>query len=228
MQDALQQLERKVQVEGATEENLRAFWRVVNRIKLERRVTDDVLERIVRLRDRVFEEKYPRFLSLRQGLTLAAVGTLFGAVLIWYALQSINAPVFLVASLLMLIGTHPWGHWIAGKIVGVNYEYFYLDGPLKIQPCLKIDYRDYLKASFDSRVIVHASGALATVLTALALPIVALTTGSLQIIVIAAVVIALVIATEAVSFMGFAAGDLKRARRERNLKELYMKQKKPR
>ncbi|MFQ6081619.1 MAG: hypothetical protein ACE5OW_08135, partial [Candidatus Bathyarchaeia archaeon] len=126
MQDALRQLERKVQMEGATKENLRAFWRLVSRTKLQKQVADDVFERIIGLRDRLFEEKYPHFLSLWQGLTFTAVGTLFGAVLIWYALQSINAPVFLVASLLMLVGTHSWGHWIAGKIVGVNYEYFYL------------------------------------------------------------------------------------------------------
>lgn len=223
MQDALRQLERKVQVEEATKENLRAFWRVVNRIKLQRQVVEDVFERIIRLRDKLFEEKYPRFLSLWQGLTLTAVGTLFGAILVWYALQSINALVFLVASLLMLIGTHSWGHWIAGKLVGVNYEYFYLNGPLKIQLCLKIDYRDYLKVSFDSRMIVHASGASTTVLTALALLTVSLTTGSLKIIGIAAVIVVAVVITEAVSFAGIAAGDLRRARRERKLKKLYMK-----
>lgn len=223
MKKALEQLERKVETEGATDANLKAFWRVVTLAKKQKQITDDELKRIIELRDKIFEKKYPPFLSLEQGLTLTAISAIFGTFLVLYALQSVNIFVFLVASLLLLAGTHPWGHWIAGKLVGVSYEYFYLDGPAKFEPCLKINYRNYLRVSFDSRMIVHASGALATVLTAFVLLITAFTINSFEIRGISTVVIVLVVATEAVSFAGFATGDLKRARREGRSKKLSMR-----
>ncbi len=223
MKKALEQLERKVEAEGVTDANLKAFWRLVTRAKMQKEISDDELKRIIELRDKIFEKKYPRFLSLWQGLALTGIGAISGAFLVLYALQSVNVFVFLVASLLLLAGMHPWGHWIAGKLVGVNYEYFYLNGPAKFQPCLKIDYRDYLKVSFDSRMIVHASGALATLLGAFVLLIAAFMTNSFEIRGIATVAVVVVIATGAVSFAGLASGDLKRARREGRLKKLYLK-----
>lgn len=97
---------------------------------------------------------------------------------------------------------------------------------MKILPCLKIDYRDYPKVSFDSRMIVHTSGASTTVLTSLALLVAFLTTSSLEIVGIAVAIVVAVIITEVVSFAGIAARDLKRARRGGKLKRLYMKGKK--
>ncbi|MFQ5836673.1 MAG: hypothetical protein ACE5HG_02355, partial [Candidatus Bathyarchaeia archaeon] len=119
MQDALRELERKVEIEGATEENLRAFWKLVNRLKLQEQVSNDAFNRIIKVRDRLFNEKYPPLLSLWQGLTLTAAATFVGVILAWYALQSVDTLAFLAASFLMLAGTHSWGHWIAGKLVGV-------------------------------------------------------------------------------------------------------------
>lgn len=226
MEDTLRELEQKIETEGATEANLREFWKLVNRAKLEKQLSQDALDRIVKLRDTLFNKLYPPLFSLKRGLALTAVATLVGAVLIWYALQSDQLLFFLIGSAFLMVGTHPWGHWIAGKWVGVNHEYFYLDGPARYEPCLKIDYRTYLKASFDSRVIVHASGALATVLTALTLLFAALTTESVWIRSIAVAIFIVVIITEIVSWVGIATGDLKRAGKERNLKRVYMKREK--
>jgi hypothetical protein len=225
MKEALEQLERKVETEGVTDANLKAFWRLVTQAKLQKQMSDDEFKRIIELRDKLFEKKYPRFLSLWQGLTLTAISVIIGGFLVWYALQSSNMFFFLVASFLILTGTHPWGHWIAGKLVRVNYEYFFLNGPARFEPCLKIDYRDYLKASFDSRIIVHGSGALATVLTALTLLMASFSVDSFEIRSLGVLVFAVVIMTEVFALFGFASGDLKRVRRERKLKRLYNKRK---
>jgi hypothetical protein len=226
IEEELQQLERKVKLEGATEENLRAFWRIINRIKLQSQVEDDVFEQVRGLRDKLFNERYPRFLSLRLGLTLTALATFFGATLIWYALHLVAPLVFIAGSFLMLAGTHSWGHWIAGKLVGIGYEYFYLNGPAKFELSLKINYGDYLKASFDSRMIVHSSGALATLLTALTLLTVSLTTSSLEIRGVAVMIMVVIIGTEAISTAGIVSGDLNRARKEAYLKKLYHERRK--
>jgi len=223
MKTSLELLERKIEDEGVTEENLRSFWKLVTQAKMQRQISDEELKRIINLRDRIFEKKFPQFLSLWQGLAFTALSVVIGTFLVLYALRSLNVIVFLIASFLMLTGTHPWGHWIVGKLVGVNYEYFYLNGPAKFEPCLKIDYRDYLKVSFDSRMAVHASGAFATVLTALALLGMSLFVNSFEIKSLGVLIFLVVIATEIMAFAGFASGDLKRVRRERKLKRLYMK-----
>ncbi len=157
-----------------------------------------------------------------QGLVLNALSVVFGVVLVSYAYQSANVFVFLVGSFLLLAGTHPWGHWIAGKLVGVNFEFFYLDGPAKYQPSLKIDYRDYLKVGFDSRMFIHVSGALATVLTASILLMISFSVHSFEIRNIGVLIVAVVVVTEVMGFAGFASGDLKRVRRERKLKSLTL------
>jgi len=226
MEDMLRELEQKIETEGATEANLREFWKLVNRAKLEKQLSEDTLDRIVGIRDTVFNNLYPPLFSMRQGLVLTAIATLIGAVLVWYALQFNQLLFFLVGSALLMVGTHPWGHWFAGKLVGVHYEYFYLDGPARFEPCLKIDYKSYLKASFDTRLIVHASGALTTVLTALTLLFAALATESVWIRSIAVTIFIVVIITETISWTGIATGDLNRARKERSLKRVFMKREK--
>jgi len=223
MEDMLIELEQKIETEGATEANLRQFWKLVNRAKLESQISEDALDRIVRVRDTLFNKLYPPLFSLRQGLALTVIAALVGAALVWYALQFDQLLFFLMGSAFLMVGTHPWGHWVAGKFVRVGYEYFYLNGPAKVEPCLKIHFRPYLKASFDSRVIVHASGAFATVLTALTLLLAAITTESVWIFGTAAAIFIVVIITEIISWIGIAAGDLKRARKEKRLKRIHTK-----
>lgn len=218
MENMLRKLEQNVKTKGATEANLREFWKLVNRAKLEKQISEETLNRIVTLRDTLFNELYPPFFSLRQGLGLTAVATFVGAVLIWYALQLDQLLFFLIGSVFLMVGTHPWGHWIAGKFVRVNYEYFYLDGPAKFELSLKINYPNYLKASFNSRMTVHASGALTTILTSLMLLFVSLTTHSIWIRFMSVVIFIVIMVTEIISWSGITSGDLKRARKERSLK----------
>ncbi len=220
MESTVGKLEQKVKSEGLTEANLRKFWKLVNRAKLEEHLTENILDRIEMLHDVFFREFYPPLFSLRKGLALTAVAMLAGTLLIGNALQSSQPILFLAGSALVLLGTHPWGHWVVGKCVGVSYEYFYLNGPAKLEPSLKIHYRSYLKASFDSRMVVHASGALTTALTALLLLVSALTIQDLWIQSIATVIFFAVIVTEIISWSGMATGDLRRARREKTLKNI--------
>lgn len=220
MESVVEKLEQKVKSEGVTEANLREFWKLVNRVKLEEQIPERILNRIIILRDEFFRELCPPLFSLRKGLALTATAMFAGAVLIWNALQSSQPLFFLTGSALMLVGTHPWGHWVAGKIVGVSYEYFYLDGPAKLEPSLKIGYRSYLKANFDSRIVVHASGALTTALTALLLLVSASAINAFLIQSIAIVIFSTVIVTEIISWSGMATGDLRRARREKTLKSI--------
>ncbi len=69
-------------------------------------------------------------------------------------------------------------------------------------------------------MVVHASGALTTALTALLLLVSALTIQDLWIQSIATVIFFAVIVTEIISWSGMATGDLRRARREKTLKNI--------
>jgi hypothetical protein len=44
--------------------------------------------------------------------------------------------------------------------VGIRFSHYFLDGPLRVQPGLKIDYASYLRASPGRRGWMHASGAV--------------------------------------------------------------------
>jgi hypothetical protein len=74
----------------------------------------------------------------------------------WGAVLVVGAAAGLAGSV------HGPAHWVAGRLAGIRFLAYYLDGPLRIQPGLKVEYASYLRASPRGRAIMHAAGALAT------------------------------------------------------------------
>jgi hypothetical protein len=65
---------------------------------------------------------------------------------------------------LINLGVHNLGHFIAGILVGIYYK-SWVTFNFFGQWALIIDYKSYLKASFNKRQVVHVSGPIATLLT---------------------------------------------------------------
>jgi hypothetical protein len=69
-------------------------------------------------------------------------------------------------ALLLLAGTglpvvlHDLAHWVVGRLGGIRFSSYFLDGPFKIQPGLKSDYATYLRARPEARARMHAAGAV--------------------------------------------------------------------
>jgi hypothetical protein len=58
-------------------------------------------------------------------------------------------------------GIHNLGHYVAGKIVGIDFESWVTNKMLG-QWAIIIDYKSYLKASFNKRQILHLAGPICT------------------------------------------------------------------
>jgi hypothetical protein len=182
-QDAFARVEREVD-RGNTDLSDLGFWRLVRRVKVEPRLAQHWADFVGRIDRKAFEARVrPRF-PVWVGNGVLVVGSAVSIALIPVSLaagrddrESVAAGVLAVAAAGGLAGAlHDLAHWTVGRLIGVRFSHYFLDGPLRIQPGLKIDYASYLRASPGRRAWMHASGAIVTKLapfaafTALYLP----------------------------------------------------------
>ncbi|MGH2766636.1 MAG: hypothetical protein ACRDKA_12100 [Actinomycetota bacterium] len=168
-QDALARIERDVQ-EGRESLGRLGFWRLVRRIKLEPGLAAHWAEEVGRI-DRVAFERWvrPRFhVWLGNAVLLVASVILVAFVPIAGALARGAAEPEPVLPGLMLLAAagglsaslHDPAHWLVGRLLGMRFVWYFFDGPLRIQPGIKVDYASYLRASPAARAWMHASGAV--------------------------------------------------------------------
>ena len=95
------------------------------------------------------------------GNVLEIVGTIAGVVLAYL----VNNDLMLYISDLILMTTlHPLSHFFTGRVFGIRFTHYYLNGPARIEPTLRINYFSYLKAKGEKRALMHASGVIGTLL----------------------------------------------------------------
>jgi hypothetical protein len=170
-QDSFARIEREVDA-GNTDLGGLGFWRLVRRVKLEPRLAVHWAEQVGRIDRKAFERRFRlRFpVWLGNSILLMSSAVLIGLipVSLWVARESANPEPFLAGLLALAAGAglgaslHDLGHWAAGRLAGVRFLGYFLDGPFRIQPGIKIEYRSYLKASPGARAWSHASGAVVT------------------------------------------------------------------
>lgn len=68
----------------------------------------------------------------------------------------------IVAALGLSVTVHDPAHWLWGRMGGVRFTHYFFDGPMKIEPGIKVDYASYLRANPSARAAMHAAGAVAT------------------------------------------------------------------
>ncbi|HJV04268.1 MAG TPA: hypothetical protein VJ868_03310 [Actinomycetota bacterium] len=168
-QDALDRIEREVRA-GSTDLSGLGFWRLVRQVKREpalaRHWADDV-GRIDRL---AFEARVrPRF-PVWFGNAVLLVGTALCVGAAWLGIEvARDDPSSILAGILVLGGgaglspaVHDLGHWVVGRLAGIRFLAYFLDGPFRIQPGIKVDYTSYLRVSPGRRAAMHAAGAVAS------------------------------------------------------------------
>lgn len=176
-------IERQVD-RGAGDLGSLGFWRLVRRVKREPRLANHWAEEIGRIEAKAFDRRAgPRFpLWLGNAVLGLGTGVLIALVPVALAVAR-DDPGSNLAGLLAVVAAgglsttvHDLAHWAVGRLAGIRFRYYFLDGPLRIQPGLKIDYASYLRASPGARARMHAAGAVAsklapfTVFTAVYLP----------------------------------------------------------
>ncbi|MGH2661778.1 MAG: hypothetical protein ACRDH8_03010 [Actinomycetota bacterium] len=170
-QDAFARIERAVQGGAADLGNL-GFYRIVDRIKREPKLAAHWADVAGRIDRTAFERRVrPRFpVWVGNGVLLSGSAVLVAMVPVAVAVarDSATPEPFLAGALALVAGgglgaaLHDLGHWLVGRLGGIRFTSFFLDGPLRVQPGIKIDYATYLRASPGARAWMHASGALVT------------------------------------------------------------------
>jgi hypothetical protein len=139
------------------------FWKVVKAAKKEPTIAQNFGERIGRIDKLLFESKVWTKLDYKLGTMIELVGALFGVLFLYYGASStgIESTIFYVASSLVLMtALHPLAHSLAAWLFGIRFHFYFLNGPLLIEPTLKVDYSTYVKATPKKRSIFHLAGAI--------------------------------------------------------------------
>jgi hypothetical protein len=168
-QEAFARIEREVEA-GRTDLAGMGFWGLVRRVKVEPRLAEHWADQVGRIDDAAFRRRVGFRLPVWVGNALLLVGS---AVLVAAVPLSVGVargdPEAVWAGLLVVVAAggltgslHDPAHWAVGRLAGIRFSAYYLDGPLRIQPGLKIDYASYLRASPARRAWMHAAGALAS------------------------------------------------------------------
>ena len=138
----------------------KGFREVVEIIKRDRINDNLLLEDLEELSLKRFNERVRFTLNVPLGNLLEGAATI--AILIMVFL--IDSPWTLYISALALMATlHPLAHYLTGALSGIMFTHYYLNGPAKVEPTLRIDHVSYLKASGKQRALMHLSGVLGTV-----------------------------------------------------------------
>lgn len=83
-----------------------------------------------------------------------------------------------ISTLILMTTLHPLSHYLTGRLCGIRFTHYYLNGPARIEPSLRINYFSYLKASGRKRALMHASGVIGTLSAPLIVALIALDKGA--------------------------------------------------
>lgn len=182
------------------------FFAIVHQVKKKNIKDDELLRLIASIRQQRFKGSA---FSIPAGNLLWFITT--GIVLILAFIISSDFLLYLSAFILM-VTLHPVSHYITGKLLGIRFIHYYLNGPARIEPSLMIDYFSYLKASHKKRAMMHVSGVIGTMIAPLIIATIALNKGAHNIAVNLFVVFLALIIFELLT--STRKGDLSRAKRE--------------
>lgn len=171
MHDELKETIRNLE----TEYSAKSFMGVIELVKRDKMTDDELLELIEKLSLNRFRKKVSFTLSVPAGNLLEGF-VMIAAVALAFQINS-DWMLYLSAFALMA-ALHPLSHYAAGYINGIRFTHYYLNGPARIEPTLRIDYFSYLKASGKKRALMHVSGVIATVIAPLFSALIALNKGA--------------------------------------------------
>lgn len=162
------ELERIEAAVDAGDHDLRSlgFWRLLASVKLDADRSRAAAAAAGRIDRKAFEARVPRRFPVALGNAVLLVETLLGGLSAWFAARTSSATLaglaLLLAGGIWSVAVHDLAHWLAGRAGGIRFDSYFLGGPFPPRPGLKIAYATYLRASPRARVLMHASGAVAT------------------------------------------------------------------
>lgn len=151
------------------------FLYIMDKVKEDRINDDDLLRQIENISLERFKGKVSLTLPIAAGNLLELFATIAAIILPFI----VNSSIFIYASALVLMATlHPLSHYVAGRLCGIRFTHYYLNGPARIEPTLRIDHFSYLKASGEKRALMHVMGVIGTLAAPLIAALIALDRGA--------------------------------------------------
>lgn len=158
------------------------FWKVVAEAKKDSSLVEKFGERIGDVDQKAFKNWAWLTISITLGHLIELVGTLFGLVLLYFGLTdttTYGGIALVLSSLVFATTLHPFAHYFIGRLKGIDFTFYFPDGPGLIEPTLKIDYASYLKTPPKDRAMMHLAGPIATSLAPLIVLILGMVFGAL-------------------------------------------------
>jgi hypothetical protein len=139
------------------------FWKAVAAVKRSPGLAHELGPQIAAIDQQAFRSFPMIIVPLGLGTTLAVLATLVGlggVAACYYVDQPWNWLVFGLGVVALFASTHGLAHLISGAAMGMRFTCWFVAGPLRPQPGVKIDYASYLLVPARQRAWMHASGAL--------------------------------------------------------------------
>lgn len=177
VEKALNKIEKELDKGNYAAVKKLGFWKVVKAVKKDPTLAEGFAERIGGIDQRLFESKVWVKLSYSTGTAIELIGAVFGLFLLYLGAtsQGITSTVsYVVSAVVLMTALHPISHSIAGKLFGIGFHFYFLNGPMFIEPTLKVDYSTYVKAPAKNRALFHLAGAVNSVLSTFIVLLVAL------------------------------------------------------
>ena len=171
-QGRLDEIERAVDA-GRSDLGALGFWELLSEAKRDPDAAAHA-ERIGRIDQKAFEARKRVLLPVWLGNLVLLVGTLVLLAAVAVALSvatgsigggpnpALAGALLVVAAAGLSVSVHAPAHWLAGRAVGMRFSHYFLGGPFRIQPGVKVDYGSYLLTPAAQRATMHAAGALAS------------------------------------------------------------------
>ncbi|HUG32136.1 MAG TPA: hypothetical protein VMM14_04520 [Acidimicrobiia bacterium] len=141
------------------------FWGAVSEVKRRPELGERYADRIARIDARAHRNWALLVIPLRLGTVLATGVTLIGLVLIWWAYDLTGwakITAFFAGVGVLLVSTHSLAHLLVGRLMGIEFTYWFVGEISQPQPGVKTDYASYLRTAANKRAWMHAAGAIVT------------------------------------------------------------------
>ncbi|MFZ3060619.1 MAG: hypothetical protein WA102_12900 [Candidatus Methanoperedens sp.] len=156
MHDELKERLKQIEIDY----NGKAFRDIVNQVKKDKTNDDELLKQIENISQERFRGNVAFTVGVPAGNILEGVITIAAIIL---AFQATSNWMLYASALILMTTLHPLSHYITGALSGIRFTHYYLNGPARIEPTLRIDYSSYLKAHAKERALMHVSGVIGTV-----------------------------------------------------------------
>lgn len=163
LDQALGEIEEKIEKDSYSIQEL-GFWKLVARVKRDPALIKKYADRIGKIDQKIFRDAAPFTLGIGLGNLAELVGVMLGVIILVWG-QKLGAYGWaspIIAALLLSTALHPLAHYVIGGLLGIKFTFYFLDGPIKIEPTVKTDYASYLRAPPKKRAIMHLAGPIAT------------------------------------------------------------------